>query len=246
MASKKQKEYDALVAQLEQPSFTARTEAELQQAAQNRYASYYDQLNQAAQQAYDRTSLAYQNQLSNMAPAYAKQMDEARLATTQAVSNVGRNALARGMGRSTYNLATMANVNLQGNKTLNSIQEALTNAQNTVNSQSAQAAEQLAQTLAGYGRNRASDILSYIDEQRQSDYAKELEALQYRNNLLMQLYQLKPKSSTTKKPPATTPPAQTTEQTLADLLAKYGLDNTWKVTPTPTSWSEYYQNAEGM
>ncbi len=229
MASKTQSEYDKLVAALEQPSFTARTDAELQQAAENKYASYYDQLNQAAQQAYDRTALAYQNQLNNMLPTYANQMDEARLATTKAMSNAGRNALARGMGRSTYNLATMANINLQGNKTLDSIQQALTNAQNTANSQSAQAAEQLAQTLAGYQKNQASDMLSYIDAQKQSDYEKELAAMQYRNELLLQLYGLKPKTSSSgtsnKKQTNSQTTTQITEEELNALLGLSGVSD---------------------
>jgi hypothetical protein len=184
------KTLDELLAELQQPTFEARTDEQLQQAASNKFGSYYDQLALGKKQSYEQTKTNLQNQLAALLPTYQKQAEQAQKATAQTRSVADRTALSRGLNRSSYNTATLANIDLEGNKTQNDINTALTQAQGAIQSQDTLAANQLAQMLEEYNRGRATDMGAYIEEQRQSDYDKGAQSSQYRNSLLLELAKL--------------------------------------------------------
>lgn len=187
--------YDQLLADLQKPQFKARTEEELAAAAAAQYGSLYDQKTLAAQQAYDQSALALDQQSAALDPVYQRQIQEAQQATEKSVVNADNAALARGMGRSSYALATRANIDTAGTKLQNDIMTELSQAKGNLNSQKSLAQQQLAQLLSQYSTSKASDMASYVDQQRQSDLENALNYANYNNELLLKLYALQPKTS---------------------------------------------------
>ena len=175
--------------QLQQAAYTPLTDEQMQQQAQNKYASLYDQQRTAAQQAFDQTALALQQQRDQLAVNYGQQYSAAEKATRQSLSNADRYSIQRGMQRSSYNNATLANIGLEGNKTLNSILQGLTTAQGDVDERTSLLSQQLAQQLAGFSTQQQSDIQAYIDQLRQQEYERTTAAKQYADELQMRLYE---------------------------------------------------------
>jgi hypothetical protein len=175
--------------QLAQAVYTPLTDEQMMQQAQNKYASLYDQQRTAAQQAFDQTALALQQQRDQLAVNYGQQYSAAEKATRQSLSNADRYSIQRGMQRSSYNNANLANIGLEGNKTLNAILQGLTTAQGDVDERTSLLSQQLAQQLAGYNTQQQSDIQAYIDQLRQQEYERTTAAKQYADELQMRLYE---------------------------------------------------------
>ena len=176
--------------QLNMNTYTPKTDEQIAQQAQNQYRSQYDAQRLAAQQQAEATDLGLQQQLSQLGASYDRQMEEAQKATRQAMSQFDRNSLGRGMQRSSYNAASLANINTQGNRTLNDIQQARTDQEGNIAAQRALAQQQLAAQLANLDTGYAADVQAAIDQLRDQEYERGLAGQQYQNNLLMQLYQL--------------------------------------------------------
>ena len=181
--------------QLKMDTYTPKTDEQIQAEAENRFKTQYDQQRTAAQQAYDTSALALDQQRAGLGTSYAKQAEEAAKNTRQNYAAADRQSVSRGMQRSSYNNATLANINNEGAKTQNEIQQALTTAQGNVDQQKTLLTQQLAQTLAGYDTGYANDVAAYIDSLKQQEYERTLAADQYRNELLMALYELQKKGS---------------------------------------------------
>lgn len=175
--------------QLNMSTYTPKTDEQLQAEAENRYKSQYAQNRTSAQQAYDTSALALDQQRAGLETSYAKQAEQAAQATRQNYAAADRQSLTRGMQRSSYNNATLANINNAGAKTQNEIQQALTTAQGNVDQQKTLLTQQLAQTLAGYETGYANDVAAYLDTLKQQEYERKLASDQYRNELLMALYE---------------------------------------------------------
>lgn len=175
--------------QLSMNTYTPKTDEQMQAEAENRYKSQYDQQRTSAQQTYDASALALDQQRAGLETSYAKQAEAAAQTTRQNYAAADRQSLTRGMQRSSYNNATLANINNEGAKTQNEIQQALTTAQGNVDQQKALLTQQLAQTLAGYDTGYASDVAAYLDTLKQQEYERKLASDQYRNELLMALYE---------------------------------------------------------
>jgi len=207
--------------QLQQAVYTPLTDEQMQQQAQNKYASLYDQQRTAAQQAFDQTALALQQQRDQLAVNYGQQYSAAEKAIRHSLSNADRYSVQRGMQRSSYNNANLANIGLEGNKTLNAILQGLTTAQGDVDERTALLSQQLAQQLAAFNTQQQSDIQAYIDQLRQQEYERTTAAKQYADELQMRLYEYTQAAKKSggggggssgggsKIPAATTPPPST-------------------------------------
>lgn len=181
---------EELRAKLQTNSYTPKTEQQIQEEAQARYKGTYDQQRLSAQQGYDTTAQALKNQLSTLGTAYDRQMQEAQKATDLAISAADRRSLGRGMQRSSYNAATLGNIALKGNETLADIQADRTAAENDIAERQALASQQLQEQLANLDNTYAADVQAAIDALKEQELARQNEADQYNNNLLLQLYEL--------------------------------------------------------
>jgi hypothetical protein len=210
---------EELQRQLNMNSYTPKTDEQIAQEAQNKYKSQYDAQRLAAQQQAEATDLGLQQQLSQLGTSYDRQMEEAQKATRQAMSQFDRYSLGRGMQRSSYNAASLANLNAQGNKTLNDIQQQRTDQEGNIAAQRALAQQQLAAQLANLDTGYASDVQAAIDALRDQEYERGQAGQQYTNNLLMQLYQL---GQTEEQNALETEKARLQNQLLQLQIANYG------------------------
>lgn len=164
--------------------YTPRTDEELRTVAENKYNSLYNQKTLAAQQSYDTTANSIQNQLNALATSYNKNVRDTTANIKSALSSQSNSALKRGMGRSSYNLATMGGIQSSGVQTLADLLQSKSDSENELNSNLTLAAQQLAETLAGYQVDKESDILSYMDELRDTDYERQQTALANKQSAL--------------------------------------------------------------
>lgn len=163
--------------------YTARSDDQLRQLAEQQYQSYYDQLRRAAQQKQERESLALQNQRAGIQYAYDKQREASDKSYRQAYSQVGRETLRRGMQRSSYAAQRLANTELEGIKANQNIWDQQRNAEGNLDAQIAQIQGQLADTLAGYDANQAADVLKRYNELQSEEYERSREAEQYAESI---------------------------------------------------------------
>lgn len=122
--------------------------------------------------------------------AYDQQYAAQKMANKQTMSSVERGALARGMGRSSYNVSRMANVALQGDKALNDIE---TNRANTINSIASQiqlAEQQMAEKNATATQNYQDTLLARIRALQDQEYTRGYQATSDTNALLQKLFSL--------------------------------------------------------
>lgn len=170
-------------------SYTPKTDDQLRQQATNDYASYYDALNLAANQAWQRNDLALQQQAAGLQSTYDKQRKASAENYRSLYSQADRQMLSRGMQRSSYGMQTLSNIGLKGQQAQQELWDQQAAAENNIGAQRSQLAQQLSEQLTQYEANRQKDILSRYDTLSDQDYDRSIAAQQYQNQLAMQMYQ---------------------------------------------------------
>ena len=168
--------------------YTPLTEAEMEAQAKRKYQSVYDQNRLSAQQQYDTGKLANEQALRTQLDQYALQQEQSRENYARAQADAVRNALGRGMQRSSYIGATVGNIALKGNEAQQAI---LKNQEGTVRNYAenqALLANQLAAQMAQYDKNQLADQLAYQDELEAREYDRGLAAGDRLNQLYTDIY----------------------------------------------------------
>lgn len=184
------KSVDELAESLSASQFTPKTDAELRSQAETMYKNQRDQAILSAQQSHDSSVAALNSQLAALDTSYARQAEQQKQATTASRANADRQSLSRGMQRSSYNNATLANIDLAGEKALAQIAQNQTNDVNSVNSQIAQLQQQLQQNISSANSSFENSVLAKLAELQADQYSKQQTADATNNDILMQLYQL--------------------------------------------------------
>ncbi|MBQ7786072.1 MAG: hypothetical protein IJ381_08000 [Clostridia bacterium] len=121
---------------------------------------------EASQQNYETAKLAKEQEIEDLARSLSAAIGEQKSAYGKAMADTEKAALARGMGRSSYAVETLAN---QGKALAGSIQ-ALTNEnqrqRNQIYKQITQAAQQNAQTKGRLNQDYASNLAAKVQELR--------------------------------------------------------------------------------
>lgn len=184
------KSVDELAESLSASQFTPKTDAELRSQAETMYKNQRDQAILSAQQSHDSSVAALNSQLAALDTSYARQAEQQKQATAASRANADRQSLSRGMQRSSYNNATLANIDLAGEKALAQIAQNQTNDVNSVNSQIAQLQQQLQQNISSANSSFENSVLAKLAELQADQYSKQQTAQATNNDILMQLYQL--------------------------------------------------------
>lgn len=184
------KSVDELAESLSASQFTPKTDAELRAQAETMYKNQRDQAILSAQQSHDSSVAALNSQLAALDTAYARQAEQQKRATAASRANADRQSLSRGMQRSSYNNATLANIDLAGEKALAQIAQNQTNDVNSVNSQISQLQRQLQQNISSANSSFENSVLAKLAELQADQYSKQQTAQATNNDILMQLYQL--------------------------------------------------------
>lgn len=180
---------DELTQSLRTNKYTPRTDDQLQQEAQNRYSSTYNQKRQTAQQSYDTKNLAYENQMQNLQDTLRQNQQELARQTENSRLQAARYQITRGMQRSSYGAANDANIMNSGLGEQQKLMNQFSTDSNVIKSNQTLLAQQLADTLAGYDIDYLNDVNAYIDEQKQLDYDRQTAADKTYNDLQMALYE---------------------------------------------------------
>lgn len=183
------KTVDELANMLENSAYTPKSDAELRTAAENMYKNQRDQAILSAQQTRDASVSALNSQLAALDTSYARQREQQQQATAQSRANADRQSLSRGMQRSSYNNATLANIDLAGNKALAQIGQNQTNDTNSIKAQISQLEQQLQQNLASANSTYESNVLAKLQELQDAEYSRRLAAEDTANDIRFKLYQ---------------------------------------------------------
>ena len=131
---------------------------------------------EASQQTYETTRLAKEQEIANLASELQRAIDEQSRSYRQSMADVDSAALARGMGRSSYTLQTLAN---QGGADaifgtdpdcdrLGQLTDESARQSAQLQSQITQAAQQNAQTQARLNADYAANLAAKVQELRQT------------------------------------------------------------------------------
>ena len=123
---------------------------------------------EAADQTYETTKLAKEQEKADLAVSLAKAIQEQQNAYRKSMTDVETAALARGMGRSSYTLQTLAG---QGNALAQIIQQLTdenTRQQSQIQEQITLAAQQQAQTKNRLNTDYAASLAAKVQELRQN------------------------------------------------------------------------------
>ena len=180
----------ALTKALRDDGYTARTDAQLQQEAQQRVGETYDTMRNAATQrqeiindAYDREKQALADALATGQQAVAGQVGRANAAIDDYITS-------RSMQRTSYGAAAKGSIvgNMQQAAAL--MQQQYDTASSGVENRRVLLAEQLKGTLAQYDKDYETDVQAYIDGQKQLEYDRKVAADAAYNALQMELFEL--------------------------------------------------------
>lgn len=119
---------------------------------------------EAAQQQYETTQLAKQQEIENLAATLARNIAQQEGAYARNMANVENAALARGMGRSSYTIQTLANQGKNYAAAVQQLSEENARAQNQIQQQITQAAQQNAQTQGRLNTDYASQLAAKMQE----------------------------------------------------------------------------------
>lgn len=174
---------------LKSAEYTPLSDSEILQRAENQYKNLYEQQVLGAKQVYDAGELGYEKQIQQLGVSYGRQIAQIQEQTKQTASEADRNALTRGMQRSSYNLATLSNIHLSGDKAQTSAGETRAMAEANIAAERTLKAQQLAEQLASAQTAYQTNILSYADQLRDKEAQKALEANKYYNDLTIAMYE---------------------------------------------------------
>jgi len=146
--------------------------------AMQRYQSVYDQKRLTAKQSYETTDASLARELAGLKKTYDDQRRQSAADTAQAYSQADRQALSRGMQRSSYNGATLGNISLAGVADQRRIDENQTQHESDIAQQRTLLTAQLAQQLKQYDADQQSDALAYADELRREQQQYQLQMQQ--------------------------------------------------------------------
>lgn len=173
-----------------QQAYTPKTAEEIAQEAKNQYDPIYNATKLAAEQAAEKQRLALEQELAAQGRTYDKQRETTAEAFTQAYSQADRQALSRGMQRSSYNNQTLANIDTQGAKAQAEIGEAQTLAEQAIAGNITLNETQLAQTIQQLEVDYATNVAAYEDALRDKDYDRADAQRQRAQDLETALYEL--------------------------------------------------------
>lgn len=183
------KTVDELAAQLQNTKYNDKSTDELRTEAENMYKNQLDSSKLSAQQSYDSNALELNNQLTELNKSYDKQYAQQQQATIQSKQSADKQALSRGMQRSTYNNATLANLDVAGNKALNEIEQNRTDSTNEVNSQLVLLQKQLQENLASAQSTYENNVITKLQELLDQQYERQKTYEDTSNDLAFKLYE---------------------------------------------------------
>ena len=165
------------------------TQQEMEAEARRRYQAVYDQKRQSAQSVYETSDLALARELQALGESYDARRARTAEETESIYRTADRQALSRGMQRSSYLGQTLANIQQDGADALEALGREQTGAEADVQQKRTLLSDQLARELAGYDAQQQSDELGYLDELQAREYDRTVASQQTASDLAMKIYE---------------------------------------------------------
>lgn len=165
------------------------TDEEIRLQASQRYQSAYDQKRLNARQAYETEDAALARELSGLQKSYDAQRASSAALSRSTYSQADRHALSRGMQRSSFNEATLANIDLAGDQAQRGIDQAQTEHEAEIGEKRTALGRQLSETLLQLDDSQQSDEFAYADELAAREYDRSMNSQKTYSELAMQLYE---------------------------------------------------------
>lgn len=175
---------------LRMDGYTARTDEQLQQEAQQRVGETYDTMREAATQRQAIIEDAYEREMQALSDALATGQQAVAGQVARANESIDDYINTRSMQRTSYGASAKGNIEANMLKAAALMQQQYETANAGVESQKVLLARQLGDTLAQYDKDYLSDVQAYIDAQKQLDYDRKVAADAEYNALQMQLFEL--------------------------------------------------------
>jgi len=180
---------ETLISELSQHKpYQPLSQEQIDQQAQQRYQSVYDQKRLDAQQSYENSDAALARELSGLQKQYDAQRVNAAAQTRSAYSQADRHALSRGMQRSSYNESNLTGIRLAGDAAQREIDREQTDQEQQIGQKRTQLSSQLSQTIRQLNENQKNDELDYADELTAREYDRAVQSGGALRDLAMQLY----------------------------------------------------------
>jgi len=181
---------ETLISELSQHKpYQPLSQEQIDQQAQQRYQSVYDQKRLDAQQSYENSDAALARELSGLQKQYDAQRVNAAAQTRSAYSQADRHALSRGMQRSSYNESNLTGIRLAGDAAQREIDREQTDQEQQIGQKRTQLSSQLSQTIRQLNENQKNDELDYADELTAREYDRAVQSGGALRDLAMQLYE---------------------------------------------------------
>lgn len=142
------------------------TDEEIAAYAENLLRPQLNAQMEASQQTYETTKLAKEQEIENLAASLARAIEEQGSAYNRSVATVENAALARGMGRSSYTVQSIAQQGDALAKAVRGLTDENQRLSGQLQSQISQAARQNAQTQGRLGTDYASQLAATIQQIR--------------------------------------------------------------------------------
>lgn len=123
---------------------------------------------EAAQQQYETARLQGEQEIEDLAAQLSRSIDEQRRSYARSAADVQTAALARGMGRSSYMLDTLANEGDRMARAVRELTQENERSSEQIRARMAQAAQQNAQTIGRVNTDYAAQLAAKVQELRES------------------------------------------------------------------------------
>ena len=149
---------------LQDAGYTQKTTDELMKIAQDYYLPQYNAEIEAAQQAQAVKVMSYTQQLENLQSAYGKNINVQNAAYDKSRAALETGALARGMGRSSYTMATLAGNDQARSAALAQLADDYLQNVRQVTDEKTLSAAQSAETIGRLNADKATNITNKLRE----------------------------------------------------------------------------------
>lgn len=166
---------------LQDAGYTQKTTDELMKIAEDYYLPQYNAEIEAEKQAQAVKDMSYTQQLENLQSAYGKNIDVQNAAYDKSRAALETGALARGMGRSSYTMATLAGNDQARSAALAQLADDYLQNVRQVTDEQALSSAQSAETIGRLNADKAKNITNKLRELADAEYQKYITGVNQQN-----------------------------------------------------------------
>ena len=235
-----------ILAGLQDAGYTQKTTDELMKIAEDYYLPQYNAEIEAQKQAQAVKDMSYTQQLENLQRTYGKNIDVQNAAYDKSRAALETGALARGMGRSSYTMATLAGNDQERSAALAQLaDDYLQNVRQVTDEQTLSAA-QSAETIGRLNADKATNITNKLRELADTEYQKYITGVNQQNANYLAAVQAAMGQMTTGQTTGTSKTSETSNTTGQSTQVTYaggsGTSSSGKSTGSAsTGISPYYE-----